>query len=72
MAQFSALLPGSLKALFAGEHLLLRSLANNGRVAILLIVDQNGAAISDSQLQVFGKTAQCIERALASFARRGA
>lgn len=72
MAQFSALLPGSLKALFAGEHLLLRSLANNGRVAILLIVDQNGAAISDMQLQVFGKTAQCIERALASFARRGA
>ena len=71
-AQFSALLPGSLKALFAGEHLLLRSLASNGRVVMLLIVDQNGGAISDSQLQVFSKTAQCIERALTSFARRGA
>lgn len=71
VAQFSALLPGSLKALFPGEHLLLRSLANNGRVVMLLIVDQNGDAISDSQLQVFTKTAQCIERALASFARRG-
>lgn len=72
MAQFSALLPGSLKALFTGEHLLLRSLASNGRVVMLLIVDQNGGAISDSQLQVFSKTAQCIERALTSFARRGA
>lgn len=72
MAQFSALLPGSLKALFAGEHLLLRSLASNGRVVMLLIVDQNGGAISDGQLQVFSKTAQCIERALSSFARRGA
>lgn len=71
IAQFSALLPGSLKALFSGEHLLLRSLASNGRVVMLLVADQQGAPISDSQLQVFGKTAQCIERALASFARRG-
>ena len=30
MAQFSALLPGTLKKLFAGEHLLLRSLGIDG------------------------------------------
>ncbi|MBC9249174.1 histidine kinase [Pseudomonas alcaligenes] len=71
VAQFSALLPGSLKALFPSEHLLLRSLASNGRVVMLLVADQQGAAISDAQLQVFGKTAQCIERALATFAKRG-
>ncbi|QLC73561.1 HDOD domain-containing protein [Pseudomonas sp. LPB0260] len=70
IAQFSALLPGALKALFPSEHLLLRSLACNGRVALLLVVDRNGGAFSDTQLQAFGKTAQCIERALNSFARR--
>lgn len=72
VAQFSALLPGSLKALFPSEHLLLRSLASNGRVVMLLITDQQGAPISEAQLQVFGKTAQCIERALGNFAKRGA
>ncbi len=72
VAQFSALLPGALKALFGGEHLLLRSLASNGRVAMLVVADQKGAPFADTQLQAFGKTAQCIERALGSFARRGA
>ncbi|MEK1907902.1 MAG: HDOD domain-containing protein [Pseudomonas sp.] len=72
IAQFSALLPGSLKALFPSEHLLLRSLASNGRVVMLLVADQNGGPFSDAQLQVFGKTVQCIERALGSFAKRGA
>ncbi|HSC82159.1 MAG TPA: HDOD domain-containing protein [Pseudomonas sp.] len=72
VAQFSALLPGSLKALFPSEHLLLRSLASNGRVVMLLVADQQGSPISDAQLQVFSKTGQCIERALGSFARRGA
>lgn len=72
LAQVSALLPGTLKALFNGEHLLLRSLGHNGRVAMLVIADQGGGEIGATQLQVFGKTVQCIERALASFARRGA
>ncbi|NQD94177.1 HDOD domain-containing protein [Pseudomonas sp. CrR25] len=71
IAQFSALLPGALKALFPSEHLLLRSLASQGRVALLLVADQAGAAFGDAEVQAFGKTAQCIERALGSFAKRG-
>lgn len=71
IAQFSALLPGSLKALFPGEHLLIRSLANHGRVVMLIVADLSGGAIDDNQLRAFGKTVQCIERALGSFARRG-
>ncbi|MCB4795801.1 HDOD domain-containing protein [Pseudomonas sp. NP21570] len=71
MAQFSALLPGSLKALFSGEHLLLRSLGIDGRVLMLVVSDQNGASFSDTTLQTFAKTTQCIERALATFSRRG-
>ncbi|AOE87768.1 histidine kinase [Pseudomonas sp. TCU-HL1] len=70
-AQFSALLPGQLKSLFPGHHLLLRSIAVNGRVAMLVIADQDGAPFADLSLRAFAKTAQCIERALASFARRG-
>ncbi|MGQ7959642.1 HDOD domain-containing protein [Pseudomonas sp. SP16.1] len=70
IAQFSALLPGSLKALFPGEHLLLRSLASNGRVVMLLVADQAGQPLDERSLQAFGKTVQCIERALTSFARR--
>lgn len=69
-AQFSALLPGSLKSLFDGEHLILRSVANQGRVAMLIVADQRGTPFDDQALQVFGKTIQCIERALSSFARR--
>lgn len=72
LAQVSALLPGSLKALFNGEHLLLRSLASNGRVVMLLVVDQGGGEIGTVPLQAFAKTVQCIERGLATFARRGA
>ncbi|MCQ2045596.1 signal transduction protein [Stutzerimonas stutzeri] len=71
MAQFSALLPGSLKALFSGEHLLLRSLGIDGRVLMLVVSDQNGVPFSDTTLQTFAKTTQCIERALATFSRRG-
>ncbi|VXC15956.1 HDOD domain-containing protein [Pseudomonas sp. 8Z] len=69
-AQYSALLPGSLKALFPGEHLLLRSITNNGRVVMLLVADQDGRAFNDISLQAFAKTAQCIERALHNFAKR--
>jgi len=65
------LLPGSLKALFSGEHLLLRSLGIDGRVLMLVVSDQNGAPFSDTTLQTFAKTTQCIERALATFSRRG-
>lgn len=71
MAQFSALLPVNLQSLFSDQHLILRSIANQGHVAMLLVVDQGGAAFSETQLHAFGKTAQCIERALTSFARRG-
>ncbi|SFP66419.1 HDOD domain-containing protein [Pseudomonas borbori] len=70
IAQFSALLPGSLKALFPSEHLLIRSLASNGRVAMVIVVDQSGTVLNDSSVQVFGKTVQCIQRALDSFAKR--
>ncbi len=71
VAQFSALLPGPVKALFPGEHLLLRSVGHEGRVVMLLVADQDGAAIGDTALQTFNKTVQCIERALATFSRRG-
>ncbi|PTQ68729.1 HDOD domain-containing protein [Pseudomonas sp. GV071] len=71
IAQFSALMPGTLKALFPGEHMLIRSLANNGKVVMLLVVDQQGTPLSDPCVQAFGKISQCIERALASFAKRG-
>jgi hypothetical protein len=70
IAQYSALLPGNLKSLFPSEHLILRSIANQERVAILLVADQNGQVFSEVSLQAFGKTVQCIERALASFAKR--
>lgn len=69
-AQYSALLPGELKALFVGEHLLLRSLANNGRVVMLLLADQGGQPFTESGLQAFAKTVQCIERALSNFSKR--
>lgn len=69
-AQYSALLPGSLKALFPSEHLLLRSIASNGRVVMLLAADQGGRAFNDISLQAFTKTVQCIERALSHFAKR--
>lgn len=70
-AKFSALLPGSLKSLFPSEHWLLRSVATNNRVVMLIVADQDGHPISDADLQTFGKTVQCIERALGNFANRG-
>lgn len=71
IAQYSALLPGSLKSLFPSEQLLLRSLASHERVVMLLVADQGGAPLGDVGLQAFAKTCHCIERALASFAKRG-
>jgi len=70
VAQFSALLPGDLKALLPSEHLLIRSLASNDRVVMLLFADQSGQPISDNTVQAFTKTAQCIERALDTFSKR--
>lgn len=70
-AQFSALLPASLRSQFGGEHLLLRSLVNNGRVIMIVVADQGGGPFSEITVQAFGKTAQCIEKALHSFSSRG-
>ena len=70
-AQFSALLPASLRSQFGGEHLLLRSLVNNGRVIMIVVADQGGGPFSEITVQAFGKTAQCIEKALSTFSSRG-
>ncbi|KAA0994600.1 HDOD domain-containing protein [Pseudomonas sp. ANT_J12] len=70
-AQFSALLPASLRSQFSGEHLLLRSLVNNGRVIMIVVADQGGGPFSEITVQAFGKTAQCIEKALSTFSSRG-
>jgi hypothetical protein len=69
-AQFSAHLPNSLRSQFGGEHLLLRSLSSNGRVVMLVVADQGGGPFSEITVQAFGKTAQCIEKALNSFTNR--
>lgn len=69
--QFSALIPGHLKGLFSSDHLLLRSIASHGRVVMLVVADQQGLPFADVTLQAFGKTVQCIERALDRFAHRG-
>jgi hypothetical protein len=70
-AQFSPLIPASLRGLFKGEHVLLRSLSSNDRVVMLVVADQGGGPFSEITVQAFGKTAQCIERALTSFTNRG-
>ncbi|MEG1040552.1 MAG: HDOD domain-containing protein [Pseudomonas sp.] len=71
-AQFSALLPPQLRALFRSEHVLLRSLSSNGRVVMLVIADQDAKPLTDISVQAFGRTAQCIERALTAFSNRSA
>lgn len=68
--QFAAHLPGALRQLFRGEHLLIRSLSCNDRVQLLAIADQGGVPFSQTSVQAFGKTAQCIEKALHSFTNR--
>ncbi|MHC6227697.1 HDOD domain-containing protein [Pseudomonas sp. X10] len=70
--QFSNLMPAPLRALFKSQHLLLRSVAVNGQVLMLVIADQDGKPLADISLQAFGKTVQCIERALAAFGNRNA
>ncbi len=71
-AQLCAHLPANLRAQFPGEHLLLRSLSNNGRVIMLIMADQQGGPFAEISVQAFGKTAQCIERALHAFTHREA
>jgi len=71
-AQFSALLPSVIKGWFTGDHLMLRSLSSNGRVVMLVLADQGGGPFSEITVQAFGKTGQCIERALNSFSNRKA
>ncbi|MEG0636873.1 MAG: histidine kinase, partial [Pseudomonas sp.] len=63
-------LPAPLRAFFRSEHLLLRSLAVNDQVLMLAVADQSGKPLADISVQAFGKTAQCIERALSVFANR--
>ncbi|PWU30627.1 histidine kinase [Pseudomonas sp. RW407] len=67
MAEYSALLPGRLKAALPGNHLLLRSLARGQRVVMLVVADRHGQPIGSVQGQAFDKTCQCIERALQQF-----
>ncbi|MCX5508830.1 HDOD domain-containing protein [Pseudomonas sp. BJa3] len=69
-AQFTALLPAPLRAFFRSEHLLLRSLAVGDQVLMLAVADQDGKPLADVSVQAFGKTVQCIERALAIFGNR--
>ena len=70
-AVISAALPDELRSLFPGEHLLVRSLSNNGRVVMMVLADQDGGPFSETSVQAFGKTAQCIEKALNTFTTRG-
>ncbi len=69
MAEFSALIPGSLKALLPSEHLLLRSLGNGARVVMLVVCDRLGQPLADLHAQAFGRTVQCIEHAVKQMAR---
>ncbi|RMQ80622.1 hypothetical protein ALP98_02276, partial [Pseudomonas viridiflava] len=57
---------------FSGQHWLIRSLSNNGKVMLLVVADQGGGALSEISVQAFGKTAQCIEKALGIFSHRKA
>ncbi|WP_421682558.1 HDOD domain-containing protein [Stutzerimonas urumqiensis] len=70
MAQFSALLPGAVKTAFPSDHLLLRSVALNGRVLLLVVADQQGQPFDERSAAGFDKTLQCLERALLAFSRR--
>lgn len=70
--QFSALLPDSIRSLFRGQHWLIRSLSSNGKVVMLVFADQGGGPFSEISVQAFGKTCQCIERAMTSFSGRKA
>ena len=40
-------------------------------VVMLVLADQGGGPFSETTVQAFGKTVQCIEKALNSFTTRG-
>ena len=65
-------LPSSVGKLNRAVVKLIRSLASNGRVVMLWVADQGGGLLSEISVQAFGKTAQCIEKALTTFSHRNA
>lgn len=67
IAEYSAVLPGRLKAVMPSENLLLRSLGKGERVVMLLVADRHAQPIGEVQSQAFDKTCQCIERAILQF-----
>ncbi|MCJ8170258.1 HDOD domain-containing protein [Atopomonas sediminilitoris] len=69
--RYSAHIPGQLKPLFDGQHLLLRSLSQGEKVVMLLIADAGGNAIDDMQVQAFTRTAQALEKGLQIYTKRG-
>ncbi|MDZ5604257.1 HDOD domain-containing protein [Pseudomonas sp. RP23018S] len=70
--QYAPLIPAPLRPFLRSEHLLMRSLAVNGHVAMLVLADQSARPLSEVSVQAFAKTVQCIERALATFSHRSA
>ena len=70
-ARYGAHIPGVLKPLFDGQHLLLRSLSQGEKVVMLLIADAGGNAIDELQVQTFTRTAQALEKGLQIYAKRG-
>ena len=70
-ARLFELLPAAIKSIFTdSQYLVLRSLAGNGRVIMLAVMDQNGLPLDENILQEIGKTAQCLERALDHYSKR--
>lgn len=69
-ARYSAFLPGELKTLFGGEHLILRSFAAGERVVLLAVIACHDTAPNAMALQILAKTNPCIGQALSCFARR--
>ena len=68
-ARLFHLLPGAIKSSFTeSPHLLIRSLATQGRVTTLAVLDQNGFPLDEKTLQCIAKTIPCVERALDQYA----
>ncbi len=70
-SRYGTHIPGVLKRLFDGQHLLLRSLSQGEKVVMLLIADAAGNAIDDLQVQTFTRTAQALEKGLQIYTKRG-
>lgn len=63
-------LPPEISTQLCQENGLIHSIANQGRVVILVFADQGDAPLHPTTLQAVDKTVLCIERALDYFARR--